>query len=399
MRQLAKTESVTHAPLEETFQAFNRVSEELINSYQELELRVVKLNQALASENLEKKRHLSDKEKLNDQLECLLEFLPCAVIVLNSREEITRANAYARSWLVVDLIGQYWNDLKTECLSPSSRLASEYVLDTGKVVALSKKRLADKEGFVVLLSDVTEQRELYQELEHKKKLASLGQFSASLAHQIRTPLSAALLYASQLKSGVSEPVKASLFSQKIIDNLKALNLQVSDMLNYAHFGEFNRVDVPMLSLVENLKSVYEGGPEKPLFKTVNIGSDMKIHTSQEALIGAICNLINNAEDAQGTLSGVLCQFKACVDNVLEVTVSDKGPGLEVTKLLTIFEPFYSDKTKGTGLGLAVVNEVVKAHGGDVRCHSELGYGAKFLMRLPIIVATDEEFKVVKESSK
>jgi two-component system sensor histidine kinase FlrB len=73
-----------------------------------------------------------------------------------------------------------------------------------------------------------------------------------------------------------------------------------------------------------------------------------------------------------------------MQHAIEITIQDNGPGMEAEQQAQLFEPFYTTKTHGTGLGLAVVESVVKAHKGSVRCHSELGQGCVFVLNLPIL---------------
>jgi two-component system sensor histidine kinase FlrB len=107
--------------------------------------------------------------------------------------------------------------------------------------------------------------------------------------------------------------------------------------------------------------------------------------NQDALIGAIGNLLDNALDAIGVDEHVLCSIELVDERVLRISVKDQGIGLSGEQQQKIFEPFYSNKSNGTGLGLAVVQQVVNAHAGEINCVSNLGVGTVMVIRLPVLI--------------
>jgi len=386
MRQIASTELLNkNIPLENAFHAFNEVSERLTESYQLLEQQVIGLSAELSEANTEKLRFLSEKEQLADQLECMLESLPGAVIVLNGDSTIIKANACAREWLAASLIGKRWCDIERAYLVDSEQLDNEYLLEDNRIIALSKTTLQSHQGFVILLSDITQQRELHQQLEHKEKLAAMGKFSAGLAHQIRTPLSSALLYASQLNSGLPDAELEKKYSAKLLERLRHINNQVSDMLGYAHKGHFRKAVYNLQNIVFQLTSAYQSSAANITFEAHSIGNNVSVQISKDALIGAIDNLINNAIDANGGVGEIRCLIKTVNENVLSISVSDQGAGLPASEVAQVFEAFYTNKAEGTGLGLAVVKEIVNAHGGSITCDSTEGVGTTFTMLMPVVI--------------
>ncbi|MBV1875461.1 MAG: GHKL domain-containing protein [Cycloclasticus sp.] len=373
-------------PLEDAFHAFNQISQHLTDSYQQLEQQVGVLSEALAQSNSEKIQYLSDKEALAIQLEGLIEAIPGAVIVLDAEHKVVKVNACARNWFNEDIVGQNWVDVRTACLISHRQLGDQFSLKNGQIVALSTTNLGGgQSGKVVLLSDITQQQELHHQLEHKKKLAEMGEFSASLAHQIRTPLASALLYASQLSTN-NLPVDAQQkFATKLLDRLRFLNSQVTDMLNYSHSGEFVKQQVSLGAFVKNLRGLYR--EKKVDFHTDDFDQSIQLYVSKEALIGAVSNLLDNALDAVSLERCVKCSIELCDANNLSITVEDQGYGLSREQQQRIFEPFYTNKTNGTGLGLAVVSSVVNAHEGEIRCESNVGIGTTMDVRLPIVMSS------------
>ena len=106
--------------------------------------------------------------------------------------------------------------------------------------------------------------------------------------------------------------------------------------------------------------------------------------NEHALQGAIMNLLTNAFEAmrrEGDLELVVEQYNA---QSIEISIKDSGPGIKPVHLQRIFEPFYTTRVNGTGLGLAVVDSVAKAHGGQVKCYSKVGVGTEFKMLLQCV---------------
>ena len=193
--------------------------------------------------------------------------------------------------------------------------------------------------------------------------------AASLAHQIRTPLAGALLYLSQCRSRRDERERSKLL-EKGIERLRHLDLLVQDMLVFARGkGPGERVRVADL-----FRAVHDAAMavKPPNAHLVIHGGDVLVELdgNRTALTAALTNLVNNAFEAAPDVV-VTLQAKLRGDRV-EFTVRDNGPGIAPSIQSRVFEPFFSTRPAGTGLGLAVVKTVAEAHGGDLALHSEQG---------------------------
>jgi len=366
------------------FSALSQVSQHLSNSYQYLEQQMRVLNDALAKFDSEKTQYLFEKEALSTQLDSLLETIPGAALVLDKQQKVIAANGSAKHWLHDNILGLNWEAVQADCLIRHETLSDQYSLKSGRVVALSTSTLGVQAGQLVLLSDTAEQQDGSKHAEHKTKLSEMGAFSASLAHQIRSPLASALLYASQLTSNtLSGPVQQQL-SVKLLDRLRVLDSQVSDMLSYSHSGEFVKQPVSLLSFIERLERFYD--EKRIAFHVSEFHESEVIRVNQEALIGAIGNLIDNALEASSHSQHVMCSIEITDERVLRISVKDQGLGLSEGQQQKIFEPFYSNKSNGTGLGLAVVQQVVNAHAGEINCVSNLDVGTVMVIRIPVLIS-------------
>ena len=228
-------------------------------------------------------------------------------------------------------------------------------------------------------------RALQERVSQQKHLSAMGEMVASMAHQVRTPLSTAILYASHLSRPVLDEDKRQRFSRKILERLHYLERQVNDMLIYAKEG---RLAMETFALDDLLKNVNEALQDRIVTESVNfnIVNEAKVEHmtgNENALRGALLNLINNAVEACSDQGAIALFIGQSGQNELLFKVSDNGAGMAKNLCSRIFEPFYTTKNNGTGLGLAVVDSVARAHGGCASCVSEPGKGAIFTLTLPV----------------
>jgi two-component system sensor histidine kinase FlrB len=217
---------------------------------------------------------------------------------------------------------------------------------------------------------------------------------ASLAHQIRTPLSSALLYSGQLASAKLSQEKIQQFQLHMQQSLKQLERHVSDMLLFASGGVAKSESFTVKELMVSLKQDVVGNlyVDKDIEMNCYVsGIDNKsLYGNQQALCGAISNLIDNSLHAcrenksNGKLTAVSLDIEATEPAELRIIVTDNGCGIDKQHIETVFEAFYTGKARGTGLGLAVVKTVVNNFKGHVEVASDPGKGSQFVIRLPLI---------------
>ena len=371
-----KTERLTDA-----FRVFNELSENLALSYQGLQEQVANLNRQLAAARNERLLTLIEKEKLASRLQQILAALPAAVIVLNAQNQIIDCNQQAIRFLGEPLLGQLWQTVVARSLLTVPDSPHERQLNDGRIVNLVLNHLSNNAEHIILLSDVSELRSLQDTLAQQKHLSAMGEMVAGLAHQVRTPLATAILYASQIAKPELAVNKRQQFSEKILERLHFLERQVNDMLIYAKQG---RLAMQGFSLTHMLKHVEERMEDfQGAFLLDSRLDDMTLIGNEDALRGALLNLINNAIEAGADV--ISMRVDSCAQGIV-IRIRDNGPGIAQSAQTHVFEPFYTTKINGTGLGLAVVDSVVKSHQGSVNCQSECGRGSVFIVTLPICEA-------------
>lgn len=318
-------------------------------------------------------------------LDAVLGAMPNGVVMLDNRGVICNANPAAESLLGQSLVNQLWRDVIASAFAPRDDDGHEVSLASGKRVRLDISAMSPHPGQLIVITDMSETRALQARISHMQRLSSMGRMVASLAHQIRTPLSAAMLYAQNLCRDTLPLPQREKFSRKLSDRLMDLEQQVNDMLLFAKSGEQLPVDrLQLQQLVDTVREQVEAisARSEIQFDVIAVEQDASFVGNLSALSSALQNLIMNAFEACQAGQRVVLHTHVENDHI-HVAVSDNGPGIAEPDLEQIFTPFFTRKSQGTGLGLAVVKTVAKAHQGDVRVHSEVGRGTTFSMILPI----------------
>lgn len=371
--------------LEDAFHAFNQMSTQLQLSYCELERRVAELSRELAAARSERLRQLAEKERLANRLERLLDALPAGVVVVDGEGWVQDCNPVARDLLGEPLRGVLWRDICERALAPSQDKNHEVALRNGKLVSLSQRSLGNEPGQIILLQDVTQTRAMQETIDRHKRLSAMGEMAAAMAHQIRTPLASALLYLSHLARADLKPHDRSRFAERVLSRLRHMERQVSDMLVFAKGGRFGLDDLPMQTLLQGFRQQME--PQLLATGTcLELGGDaLSEHVlgNHEALLGVLMNLATNALQARSDGLRLELALERVGNAEICLRFSDNGPGMDAETVARACDPFFTTRPEGTGLGLAVVQAVVHAHGGRLHLRSEPGSGTTFELYLPL----------------
>jgi two-component system sensor histidine kinase FlrB len=342
-----------------------------------------------AGDTLEKESYRGELALLrqqSNQLEQVIDVMPTGMIMLDGDGIVIKINKVASSLLDEPILGQAWFDVIKRSFKPRADDWHEVSLKDGRRVKLEITALGEQPGQLIMITDLTETRLLQDKLGHMQRLSSLGRLVSKLAHQIRTPLSAAMLYGANLKNKKLSMTDRNSFQTKLMSRLHDLEQQVNDMLLFSKSGKQQVVEPLSLNelitdSVSALEALVEQAKAKVIIKLCQ--DDCQILGNKRALNGAIENLIHNSlqvikQNAEITIT------THCQNEYAYISVQDNGQGIDSELANKIFEPFYTSRAQGTGLGLAVVKSVAKAHQGDVRLVSQPGEGAHFCIHLPIL---------------
>jgi two-component system sensor histidine kinase HydH len=304
-----------------------------------------------------------------------------------TREEIKRLNdmrqamGQLRAGISVPLVGQdrvlgflnLWDE----------RVPEAYASDEIALIL----EISERFGTVI------ENSKLYDKMRERDRLAALGEMAAGLAHEIRNPLGA-IKGAAQCLDPKRMPGEDGEFLGVIVEEVNRLNGVVTAFLDYARplkqsFGptDVNEVVTRTIRLIQNEI------PAKIELKQELHDRLNRIEADAEQLKQVLINLVQNAIHAIGDQTGTITirtlrperfsDFRGSGE-MLEVHVTDTGPGIPVDQQLHIFVPFFTTKQKGTGLGLAICQRIVKNHGGTISVQSRSGDGTTFIIRLPAL---------------
>lgn len=225
-----------------------------------------------------------------------------------------------------------------------------------------------------------ETQRLREEAERNRRLTAMGEMAAQLAHQLRTPLAAALLYAGNLENPELPTLTRLSIAQKTVGRLKHLERLIQDMLLFARGEVLGRERFAVEDLLGELAHTFE-----PLARTRGVSFELHVPPAglfitgnRKALAGALTNLIENALQAVTEGGGVVLGVSATED-CLTFSVKDDGRGMPPDVVARLFEPFFTTRAEGTGLGLAIARGVARAHGGGIDVVSEPGAGTEFIL--------------------
>lgn len=372
--------------LEQAYALFSQMSEQLRESQGLLEQQVAQLQAELAEVSAQRSRELAEKACLAGRLQNLLDLLPGGVIVLDGRGVVREANPAARELLGEPLEGMLWRELISERFAPREDDYHEVSLRCGRRVSLATRSLRGEPGQLILLTDLTETRQLQSQLARNERLSALGRMVASLAHQIRTPLSTALLYASHLNQPDLAGAHRQRFSQRLKDRLQTIEQQVRDMLLFAKgdlpLNDRTTAQALFAGLQQQAETLIDESAAACRWED-RTPPGVTLLCNQETLIGAMLNLIDNAIQA-GAPQARLKVVQRLQEGRLSLSVVDGGRGMTAAELAKIGEPFYTTRDQGTGLGVSVVKSVAHAHGGAFLLRSRAGQGTWAELVLPVL---------------
>jgi len=398
------------AQLVAAFEQFGRLSDQLQQSYQELDNRAAELTEQLASAQNERLKQLAEKEQLAHRLESLLNALPAGVLLVDEQGVINTANPAAELFLEQHLIGKQWQRVYAHQVSRHTN--QDLYLNSGRILSLKKQPLnatsmnaatlnetllvesdENELGEIILLDDITEQRMLEGLADRQNRLAAMGQMAAGLAHQLRTPLASAVLYASQLNQFTADNPRENKAVEKIRTCMRYLEKLINDMLMYAKGGEFAEQKFQLNDLLVTFNTRIENSIKDNNMQLTIVSQmdNIQLTGSLDALVSVIINLVENANQACMKICNKSGDSEICKIEIeayqqldyLIIAVRDNGPGLSADEQVNIFEPFFTQREGGTGLGLAVAQSIVQAHHGDLLVRSQVGKGANFYICLPL----------------
>jgi PAS domain S-box-containing protein len=345
-------------------------------------------------------------DKLRRHHRQTLESLPMAVCSLGDDGEVllwNRAMAELTGITTENVLGSTVITLP----HPWGHLIDDFLLDTQTHVrkqtievhgnrrwlslhkaTLGGGELADTEGHIIMIDDLTETEQLEQELLHSERLASIGRLAAGVAHEVGNPLTGIACLAQDLKFENEQPAVKEA-ATKILGQTARISRIVQSLVHFAHAGksgEDQQAPVDLFECVEEAIHLLSLQKDRARIHYNNMMvPDTFVMGNEQTLTQLFINLFSNARDASQPESPVDIRTEQQGKNVV-VFIRDYGVGIAPQYIGRVFEPFFTTKPagQGTGLGLALVYSIVEDHGGhiDVKSPVENGMGTEFIISFP-----------------
>ena len=351
---------------------------------------------------LEKER-ADIRERLSEEV---TRNMPAGLLLVNATGIISSANPAAEQALGILALGfrRYSEALGEE--SELTRLVGE-CLASGKIfrreevehhppsgdvrhlgVTISPIRKGEGKvtGAICLLSDLTQLAALQKQVQLKDNLAALGELSAGIAHEFKNALATISGYAQMIQAEATVGDVADS-AGKILEQTRSITHVVTEFLKYARPLDISNDSVPLDSVIERV--IAEVGEAHPRVRLRSEGQFGCIAGDEGLLRQALLNLVRNAAEAcadapNGGRVVLRGEFLNTDDGAWQrVLVFDNGPGIAPGAFRKLFNPFFTTKASGTGLGLAVVQKIIVQHGGAVEAHNRPESGAAFILTLPL----------------
>ena len=241
-------------------------------------------------------------------------------------------------------------------------------------------------GIIVSFTDLTEMNEMREELRQHDRMAVIGELAAGLAHEIRNPVAVIRGAVDEMKSRTNDPKLEARLQAMAIRESDHLNEIVSGFLDFARDPKPNRKQFDLRDVVEEVGDLIamdlgESGGARIQVDYLDEPCDISGDPSQIKQV--FVNLAKNGIEAMEN-DGILHIQMKKKDHVLEVCFEDEGPGIPPDKVGRIFEPFYTTKKGGVGMGLAVCQRIITAHDGTIQAFSRENGGCRMSVRLPAI---------------
>jgi len=313
-----------------------------------------------------------------------------------SYEELFRENSRLVRFISTELARQ----------DAANRSQDRVELGTGlfEVFASPLIVAGEQQGIILVFVDVSEMARVQAELRRNRALTAVGQMTAQIAHEIKNPLGSIRFAAEFLKrqpgNGDANDVSTIQVIERSVDHLAAI---VAELSEFGRPKQLNRHDLRLNDLLDDLLPMVADRLNEKEMEVVkrygrNIPSGEYDATELKKLF---LNLIINAIEASKQGGVIEIATNANGDGEVLIGIMDHGSGMEPETLERLFEPFYTTKEKGTGLGMAIAKQIAELHGGDLTIASRVGQGTVATVRLPLgsFSEADNKFSAAQRLSR
>jgi two-component system, NtrC family, sensor histidine kinase HydH len=308
-------------------------------------------------------------------------------------EKITGLNlATARGKRPEEVLASPWCELKDLLNRGDTVLEREmectFSGDKTVPLSVSASRIVNEEGefvgTILILSDLGEVRRLQEEIRRKEKLAALGNLAAGVAHEVRNPLSSIKALATYFGTKFADGSEDRESAGVMIREVDRLNRVISELLEFARPSELRLRPTEVNEVLRHsLRLIEPDAKAKKIEIRIFPAEGLpRVAIDPDRFTQALLNLYLNAIQAMDGGGVLSVSSSAGQDGEITIQVADTGGGIRAEDLEKIFDPYFTTKARGTGLGLPIVHKIVEAHGGGIRVTSVVGKGTAFTIVIP-----------------
>ena len=390
----------------------------------ELDINSLQILANQASRVIENTKLYQELIRQRNFVENILKFMPNAVLTIDARGTILSANDMLKEIFEIDISGitgqkldkafkdyhPFVDELKRFLEDGSGSLffaIKQQINGNEKILEIKTSDIFSESGknsgFILIIADITEKTQREEHLQEMERLALLGKFAAGIAHEIRNPLTGISLFMDDLHDKVMQDKEISKVIELALSEVERLENLVNELLEYANPSQGTFEPADLHDTINSTITLIHHQFEK---HNIQIETDFdpelgKFTFDKEKLKQAFLNLFINAIQAMkdgGKLSistGLLkkniflhhINSSSDFREVVKITISDTGPGINPESLPKVFEPFFTTKKGGTGLGLSITQTIISEHQGKILVFNKLEGGASFVIYLPYITGT------------
>jgi two-component system sensor histidine kinase HydH len=334
--------------------------------------------------------------------EALVKNMPIGLIALDDQDKIVTCNEKAQAVLEVAFSDALGKQAMTLLPAPLKKILAELPESGGflerdiQLISAQGKEhiweavvagLMDEgipAGRILLIRDVTAIRQMENEVARSRHLNSIGSLAAGVAHEIRNPLSSIKGFAVYFKERLSGNKEDEETADIMIAETERLNRVITQLIEFARPLELKKEKVQFVELVKHtIKLIAADAQKNKISVEIDATADLpEVEVDPDKIKQVLLNIFLNSLAALKDGGKLTIELVPGADN-LTVIISDNGAGIKKLDLLRIYDPYFTSKPAGTGLGLAVVQKIMEAHGGKIDVESEAGQGTKVFLFFPL----------------
>lgn len=372
--------------------SFNKMTRDLQTSREQLELSARMLRQ----QNIE-------IEERRRYMEIVLKNVSTGVVTLDSHDLITTMNTSAEKMLNLNSADILNKDFKT-LLKGQHLLLAERIqqslndamddaieLPLGLTIEgrprsfivhanILKDDAGNHMGIVMVFDDLTE-------LEKAQRMAAWREVARRIAHEVKNPLTPITLSAQRLNRKYAAQIKEPVFAEcirMIIDHVEIIRNLVNEFSSFARFPAANLQPGELVPIIEETVALYKEGQQTITFDLTVANKIPVLNIDRQQIKQAMINLIDNAIAAIKNTGHIHISLTYKPDiKTVRLEVADNGSGISDEQKARMFEPYFSTKKAGMGLGLTIVSSIIADHNGSIRAEDNQPQGARFIIELPV----------------